>query len=210
MTARPSRRRIAHDPRIQFLRGFLRRPREVGSIIPSSRFLERRVVRAARADRVRLAVELGPGTGGTTRALLRALPPGATLLAIEINAHFGRMLRAEIDDPRLVVHEGSAAEIAAALAAHGLGTPDLIVSGIPFSTMEPDEGLAILRSAHAVLAPRGRFVAYQVRDRVKTLGRRVFGAASVQMELLNVPPMRVYCWDKPVAPSAAAAHLAPR
>jgi len=204
MTPQPqlSDRRRARTERIQFLRGFLKRPKEVGSIIPSSRFLERRVVRAAGAAGVRCAVELGPGTGGTTRALLRALPPAATLLAIEINPRFARLLR-QIPDPRLVVHEGSAAEIEEALRAHGLPAPDLVVSGIPFSTMPRRLGTAILRSAHESLAPGGRFVAYQVRDRVETLGREVFGPAAVQRELLNVPPMRVYRWDKPAAAPAA-------
>jgi len=200
--AQSSDRRRARTERIQFLRGFLKRPKQVGSIIPSSRFLERRVVRAAGAEGVRCAVELGPGTGGTTRALLRALPPEALLLAIEINPRFAGLLRA-IPDPRLVVHEGSAAEIEDALRAHDLPAPDLVVSGIPFSTMPRRLGTAILRSAHESLAPGGRFVAYQVRDRVETLGREVFGPAAVQRELLNVPPMRVYRWDKPAAAPAA-------
>lgn len=50
------------DHRFAFLQGFLERPKEVGSIIPSSRFLERRIVRAARADTAKVLVELGPGT----------------------------------------------------------------------------------------------------------------------------------------------------
>ena len=52
-----------------------------------------------------------------------------------------------------------------------------------------------VKAAKASLAPGGRFVAYQFRDVVHTLGKRVFGPASVQLELLNVPPMRVYRWD---------------
>jgi phospholipid N-methyltransferase len=198
MTPQP-RRRLATDPRIQFLRGFLQRPMEVGSIIPSSRFLERRIVRASGIHAAKLVVELGPGTGGTTRALLAAMPPDAVLLAIEINPRFAHHLRSEIADPRLLVHEGSAAEIEAALDHHGLGRPDVILSGIPFSTMPRALGTAILRSAREALAPRGRFVAYQVRDRVAILGRQVFGRPSVQLELRNVPPMRVYRWDKPAA-----------
>jgi phospholipid N-methyltransferase len=196
MTPQP-RRRLATDPRIQFLRGFLQRPREVGSIIPSSRFLERRIVRASGIENARLIVELGPGTGGTTRAVLRAMHPEATLLAIEIHPRFASHLQSEIADPRLIVHEGSAADISEALARYGLGRPDVVLSGIPFSTMPRELGLAILRSAREALAPGGRFVAYQVRDRVAILGRQVFGRPSVQLELRNVPPMRVYRWDKP-------------
>ncbi|TFG93288.1 MAG: methyltransferase type 12 [Myxococcales bacterium] len=186
------------DHRFQFLQGFLTRPKEVGSIIPSSRFLERRVVRVADIRHARTIVELGPGTGGTTRAILKAMAPQAHLLAIEINTRFARLL-GRIPDRRLTVHEGSAAEIAEALSAHGLPPADAILSGIPFSTMPREQGLDILRSVHDSLAPGGVFVAYQVRDRVEDLGRYVFGDAQVQTVMLNVPPMRVYRWRKSAA-----------
>jgi phospholipid N-methyltransferase len=183
------------DHRFAFLQGFLERPKEVGSIIPSSRFLERRIVRAAQADTAKVLVELGPGTGGTTRALLRAMDPSARLLAVEVNPRFVRLLR-RIGDPRLVVHHGNAADIGTALDRYELPTPDVILSGIPFSTMEKGAGRDILRSVHDSLHPGGLFVAYQVRDRVESLAREVFGDARVQTEILNVPPMRVYRWEK--------------
>ncbi len=188
------------DDRFAFLQGFLQHPRQVGSIIPSSRFLERRVVRSARVREAELVVELGPGTGGITRALLRAMSGSARLLAVEINAKFASVLR-RWHDPRLVVHEGDARRLAEALACHALPAPDVVLSGIPFSTMRRPVGLSILQAVHDVLAPGGRFVAYQVRDRVETLGRQVFGRARVQTELLNVPPLRVYCWEKPARPA---------
>jgi phospholipid N-methyltransferase len=191
-----SRFRPQPDHRLTFLQGFLTRPKEVGSIIPSSRFLERRVVGLADARRARTLVELGPGTGGTTRAILRAMAPAARLLAIEINSRFAHLLR-RMPDARLAVHQGSAAEIAQALATHGLPRADAILSGIPFSTMPRELGLDILRSVHDSLVPGGVFVAYQVRDRVEDLGRCVFGDAQVQTVMLNVPPMRVYRWRKP-------------
>jgi len=195
---KPLRRasRARQDHPIDFFIGFLKRPKQVGSVIPSSRFLEKRIVSAADLRHARLAVELGPGTGGTTRALLRSMAPDATLLAIEINPDFVKLLRRKIHDPRLIVHEGSAADIQSALADHGLGAPDVILSGIPFSTMDRELGMAILQSVYESLSPDGRFVAYQFRDRVETLGRQVFGHAHVQTEVLNVPPMRVYRWDK--------------
>ncbi len=193
----PARNRLRFQPddRLAFLQGFLKSPKEVGSIIPSSRFLERRIVRCADIGRSRLIVELGPGTGGTTRALLRAMQPEARLLAIEINPRFVNLLRRR-GDPRLIVHHGSATEIRAALDEHNLGTPDVILSGIPFSTMTRQIGTEILRSVHDTLDPGGRFVAYQVRDRVESLGRSVFGRARVQTEMFNVPPMRVYRWER--------------
>lgn len=194
---RESRRDREH--RFAFFQGFLKRPMEVASIIPSSRFLMRRVVRCADVAGARVVVELGPGTGGSTRTLLRAMQPDARLLAIEINPSFVKLLRSSIQDPRFLVHEGSAVDIAGALRAHGLERPDLVLSGIPFSTIPKRIGHDILTAVRDVLAPGGRFVAYQARDRVEILGRQVFGRARVQMELLNVPPMRVYRWDVPSA-----------
>jgi phospholipid N-methyltransferase len=191
-----TRRSSGTDPRVLFLQDFLKRPREVGSIVPSSRFLERRIVRCAGIRDARTVVELGPGTGGTTRAVLRAMRPDARLLVIEINGRFARVIRNSIQDSRLLVHQGNAANINEILDDRALGAPDVVLSGIPFSTMPQAAGSEILRAVHDSLAPGGRFVAYQVRDRVDTLGRKVFGRARIQTELLNVPPMRVFYWEK--------------
>jgi len=184
------------DHPLAFFRGFLKKPKEVGSVIPSSRFLERRVARSAGLGDAKVVVELGPGTGGTTRAFLRHMRPEARLLAIEINGHFARLLEETIDDERLIVVEGNALDMRAALEEHGLGAPDVVLSGIPFSTMKREEGLGVIRAVHEILPPGGRFVAYQVRDRVSMLGREVMGRPEVQFEPRNVPPMRVYRWRK--------------
>jgi len=52
---------------------------------------------------------------------------------------------------------------------------------------------------HDSLHDGGLFVAYQVRDRVKNLGKEVFGRARVQTEIRNIPPMRIYRWEKSAA-----------
>ncbi len=185
-----------HDDRLEFLRAFLAKPKEVGSIIPSSRFLERRIIRCADVAGSRTVVELGPGTGGTTRALLRAMSPEARLLALEVNPRFVSHVRSQIRDRRLSVHEASATDIVPLLADEGIEGADVILSGIPFSTMARPLGLSILSAVRSALRPGGRFVAYQFRDRVETLGREVFGRPRIQTEILNVPPMRVYRWEK--------------
>lgn len=179
-----------------FLR-FLNQPKQVGSIVPSSAFLERRLVRVGRVKEARTVVELGPGTGGTTQALLKAMPQDGRLLAIEIDHRLAELVRNGIRDPRLIAHRGSAEQIAAALGQYSLPAPDVVVSGIPFSTMPRPIGKEILREIRSVLAPGGRFVAYQLRDRVAVLGRDFFGDAQTDIELLNVPPIRVWCWRKP-------------
>lgn len=188
---------------LAFFKGFLDNPERVGSVIPSSRFLERRIVETADISRARLVVELGPGTGGTTRAMLRALPPEGRLLTIEINPEFAARLAA-IDDPRLINHVGSAVDIDSILAQYGLGRPDAVVSGIPFSTMPPTTAREILSSLWSSLGYGGRFVAYQFRSHVARFGRELFGSPDVTMELRNAPPMRLYRWLKPVNGHAGA------
>jgi phospholipid N-methyltransferase len=189
--------------RIAFLRGFLKHPQQVGSIIPSSQFLERRIARLAGVGNARVVVELGPGTGGTTRALLKSMRDRARLLCLELNPQFHDIVR-RIDDPRLIVHHGSAEELGAVMERHGLEDADAIVSGIPFSTMPHSVAGRILDGIYAALVPGGRFVAYQVRGHVEVLSRPYFGPAQVDVELLNIPPVRIYRWEKRLRAAVSA------
>jgi len=188
--------RPQQDDRLAFLNGFLREPKGVGSVIPSSRFLERKMVRMAGVAQAESVIELGPGTGGTTRAILAAMPEAATLLAIELDPAFADHVR-NIDDRRLIVHQGSAEHLAELIAAHRLRAPNAILSGIPFSTMPEDVGTRIIEAIRDVLAPGGCFVAYQFRGAVAERARPILGEPEVSPEFLNIPPMRVYRWRKP-------------
>lgn len=180
--------------RMAFFTEFLRHPLQVGSVIPSSRFLERRIVAAAGVAMARTVVELGPGTGGTTRAMLRAMPAGAKLLSIELNPRLHR-LQQHIGDERLIAHLGSACDLTDIIADHGLDAPDAVVSGIPFSTMSAEAGTGIIEAISSALAPGGRFVAYQWSGRVGTLCEATWGRGEAAMELRNIPPMRVFQWE---------------
>jgi phosphatidylethanolamine/phosphatidyl-N-methylethanolamine N-methyltransferase len=184
------------DDGIAFFLGFMRHPRLVASIVPSSRFLTRRLAGFVTSSKARVVVELGPGIGGTTRAILDALPEQSRLLAIEINPDFIPRLRSE-SDPRLIVHSGCAERIREALDQYGLGQPDVVISGIPFSTMPTALGRRILNAVWSCLRPGGRFVAYQVSGRVAHLGRDLLGTPETDVALLNVPPMRLFHWRKP-------------
>lgn len=187
--------RPERDDRLVFLQGFLRRPRETASLVPSSRFLERRVAQLATVAAADTVVELGPGTGGTTRALLAAMSPHASLLSIEINPDFIPTLRA-IDDNRLTVHHGTAERLAEIFRQHALDSADVVVSGIPFSLLQPEARRRVVESIWSVLAPDGRFVAYQICGRIETFARPLFGPAQVAVEFRNLPPLRIYAWRK--------------
>jgi phosphatidylethanolamine/phosphatidyl-N-methylethanolamine N-methyltransferase len=202
MTSRTRRRPSAAKSSLEFFKGFLKNPREVGSVIPSSRFLTRRTLECGDVRRARVIVELGPGTGVLTRHALERMRPDAKLVAIEISEDFVDVLQKEIPDPRLHVHLGSATEIESALAKIGETRADLVMSGIPFSTLEHGVGLETLRAAKRVLTPEGRFVAYQFRSKVRDLGNPVFGRrAETHSGFWNVPPMRIYVWRQSESPA---------
>lgn len=190
-----------------FFQAFMKSPRVVASVIPSSTFLKRRVIEAADPGNASVVVELGAGTGGTTRALLEALNPAGRLVAIERTADFVSGLES-IDDPRFELVHGCASSIGDELARLGLPGADAVVSGIPFSTMPPALCEEIAEGIHDALNPGGRFVAYQFTDRVADYMRPVMGAPRVEHELLNVPPLRVFIWQKEEAlPVRAAASM---
>jgi len=180
---------------LRFASAFLRSPRVVASVFPSSPILERRVVRAAETARSRVVVEFGGGTGGTTRALLRALPQDGRLLVIERTAEFIDGLE-RIGDPRLTVVHGCASSIGTELASLGAEGADAVVSGIPFSTLPEALAREIVAELYAALLPGGRFVAYQFTDRVADYARPVMGEPRVEHEFWNIPPVRIFTWYK--------------
>lgn len=185
-----------------FFRAFLKSPRVVASLIPSSPLLERRVVKASHVATARVVVELGSGTGGTTRALLAAMATDARLLAIERTGAFVDGLR-RIDDPRLEVVHGCASTLVAELERLGWGSADAVISGIPFSTLPAELAHTIIREVHRSLSAEGRFVAYQFTDRVADYADRELGRPDVQHEPFNVPPLKVFTWVKRTDSAAA-------
>ena len=183
------------DGRVAFFQEFLKHPFQIGSVTPSSCFLERRILKTAGIASARTMVELGSGTGGTTRAILRAMPQNAQLLTVEINPLFHAMVR-RIKDDRLITHLGNASSLKEIVSMYGLDSPEVVISGIPFSTMTHSSGSQVIEAVAALLAPNGRFVAYQVSTRVASLCRPFLGSGQMVVELLNIPPIRVYRWEK--------------
>jgi phospholipid N-methyltransferase len=178
-----------------FFQEFLKHPLQIGSVIPSSRFLEKRILEASGVASARTIVELGSGTGGTTRAILNRMPRNARLLSIEINPQLHASV-SKIGDDRLIVHLGNACDLKAILGLYGMSCPEVVISGIPFSTMSYKSGAKVVEAISSLLAPNGRFVAYQVTKRVAELCRPILGTGQMEVELLNIPPVRVYQWEK--------------
>jgi len=177
-----------------FARNFFKHPVMLGSVIPSSRFLIDEVLGQVDWDRARVLVEYGPGVGTFTREILHRMAPDATLVVLETNRDFVGYLRGSIDDPRLHVIHGSAADVRQELARLGLQSADYIISGIPFSTMPEEVREAILRATRNALDPQGAFLVYQFSARVLPYLQQVFRAVHRGFEPLNILPAQLfYC-----------------
>jgi len=184
--------RRSPSPRWHFLRGFLKNPVMVGSIIPSSRVLIEKMLEPVDWANTRLFVEYGPGVGTFTRPVLDKLGPDATLVTIDTNPDFTRYLKQSIDDPRLVAVTGSAANVESILAERGLGSADYVLSGLPFSTLPPGVGTDIAKATAKVIRPGGAFLVYQFSPKVLDFIKPHFEHIERGFEWINVPPATLF------------------
>lgn len=192
----PQKRAAGADV-LLFSRNFLRHPRMLGSLIPSSRFLVRRVLDEIDWSRARVIVEYGPGVGTLTGEMLRRMGPEGRLVAIEMNGDFVRFLRRSYPDERLRVLHGSAAEADELLRCEGMERADYVVSGIPHATIAPALRERILGRTRDLLEPDGAFLVYQFTRAVLPYLRRHFGEVRQEFEPLNVMPARLFFCRRP-------------
>jgi phospholipid N-methyltransferase len=186
------RDRRSPSPRWQFLRGFIKNPVMVGSVIPSSRVLIEKMLAPVDWANTRLFVEYGPGVGTFTRPVLDQLAPDATLVTIDTNPDFTRYLKDSIDDPRLVAVNGSAADVDKILEDRNLGSADYVLSGLPFSTLPPGVGEDIAAATSSVIRPGGAFLVYQFSPKVLRFIRPHFERIERGFEWVNVPPATLF------------------
>ncbi|MBV9109368.1 MAG: methyltransferase [Gemmatimonadetes bacterium] len=186
-TAASRRRQI-----LLFARNFFKHPRMLGSIIPSSRFLVRDLMRQVDWRHARVIVEYGPGVGNITAEVLKRMHRDAHLVVFETNDDFVDFLRRSIPDPRLTVVHGSAADVARVLGDLGLDQADYVISGIPFSTMPEQVSTEIVRATRRSLRPGGRFLVYQFSRAVARFLKPEFENIREAFEPLNILPARLY------------------
>jgi phospholipid N-methyltransferase len=190
----PPQRASRSEQILLFGRNFLKHPKMLGSLIPSSRFLVNHLLAEVDWTRARVFLEYGPGVGTFTTEILRRMRADAVLIALETNRDFVRFLRGRVRDDRLHVVHGSAADADAALASLHLSRADYVISGIPYTTMPPDLRDIILRKTHEVLDPNGAFLVYQFTRSVLPYLQQTFGFVHQDFEPLNVMPARLfYC-----------------
>ncbi len=162
--------------------------RDVAAVSHSSSYLIRRLLGHLDPANTRLLVELGPGDGVATKALLAVLPKDARLLAIEKNPGFAADL-AVLGDPRLEVIQGDARRLQEILNEKGIGSADAVIASIPFTYLSRSERHALVRSAKMLLKPEGRFIIFHQYSRLMApYVRQAFPRVRIEFEPLNIFP----------------------
>ena len=185
-------REAGGGPLWHFLRGFLKHPVMVGSVIPSSKILIDKMLEPVDWPNTKLFIEYGPGVGTFTQHILDRLAPDATLLTIDTNPDFTSYLNSKFMDSRLEGVTGSAASVRKIMAERGFAEADYILSGLPFSTLPAGVGPAIAAETAEALRPGGAFLVYQFSPKVRQYIAPHFERIDKGFEWRNIPPATLF------------------
>ncbi|KZB53023.1 class I SAM-dependent methyltransferase [Thalassospira xiamenensis] len=177
---------------LPFFRAWVADPRRVSAISPSSPALAE-MITSEISPTTGSVLELGPGTGVFTRALIaRGLDEG-DLTLIEAGAEFARLLADRY--PRARVFHTDATRLARSdlYPAHGLGAA---ISGLPLLSMRPRQVMGVLNGAFRYLGPDGAFYQFTYGPRCPVpsaiLDRMGLKSVRIGTIVRNVPPSSVY------------------
>ena len=182
---------------------FLRSPRTVGALAPSSRALAEAMVAHVDFSRPARIVELGPGTGALTAPIVERLGPHIKFLAVDIDPAFCDEIQKRWPSVNCVC--ASAERLDAIVTALDMMPVDHIVSGLPFVSLPAQVTRQILESIAASLRPGGTFTTFQyvhgyrlpsaVAFR-KQMSLKMGHKPHIRLVLKNLLPALVMTWKK--------------
>lgn len=193
---RSRRKRSELSDRLKFLAAMFRSPRRVSSVTPTSRQTAVEMARPIDCRSGLPVLELGPGTGPVTRAILdRGVAPG-DLYAIEQSADLCRHLEKAF--PGVNVIHGDAFDLDTTLAATGVSLFDCAISGIPLLSFGPERSDALLMSAIGRVPPGRPMVqiTYSAKAPLQPSDPRVRMHRSARV-VRNLPPASVWLYSRP-------------
>jgi phosphatidylethanolamine/phosphatidyl-N-methylethanolamine N-methyltransferase len=191
--ARAEKRPLRFDDEVHFLRSWIEKPLTTGAVMPSSKVLARTMAAYVDPKSTGPVVELGPGTGAVTQALVeRGIDP-ARLVLVEFNPSFCRMLRARY--PAATVVQGDAYRLRHLLDTTLREPADAIVSGLPLVTKPMRTRVRLIGEAMALLRPGAPFVQFTYAM-VPPIPKGLTGIRTEASPLiwLNLPPARVWIY----------------
>jgi len=183
------------DDEVRFLRSWIEKPLHVGAVMPSGRLLARTMAQYVDAEGPGPVVELGPGTGAITSALIERGVEQKRLVLVEYNPSFCALLRDRY--PQAKVVQGDAYTLRDTLW-NVLGAPaGAVVSGLPLVTKPMLTRVRLIRDAFAVLANGGPFIQFTYSV-VPPIPKSLPGVSTEASERIwmNLPPARVWVYRK--------------
>ena len=197
--SRIDRSRNLHEPllgdKTAFLRTLLENPRLTGAVAPSGPFLARAMARAAATAREGMIVELGPGTGPVTKALIEHGVSRERLVLVEYDPAFCRLLAHRFAPARVV--QGDAYDLPAALADLCGRRIAAIVSSLPLLNQPEPLRAKLIADAFELMGPTGVFVqfTYGLKSPIprKTCVNKYAAHCSAPI-WRNLPPARVWSY----------------
>lgn len=178
-----------------FLREWIAHPQRIGSIVPSSPRLAAAMARWIPRDPDSYVLELGPGTGPVTEALLQRGLREDRLIAIEFNPTLAAALQKKY--PRACIIAGDAWQMDKLLANISVKSVGSVISSLPLLNFSPEQATALAEKIRCVLEPDGHLVqfSYQINKK-RTRGGDKFNLIASQLVWLNLPPARVSVYRK--------------
>jgi phosphatidylethanolamine/phosphatidyl-N-methylethanolamine N-methyltransferase len=183
------------DDEVRFLRSWIEKPLHMGAVMPSSKNLARAMAQYVDTDSDAPVVELGPGTGAITNALIEHGVDPKRLVLVEYNPGFCALLRDRY--PQATVVQGDAYALRDTLWNVLSAPARAVVSGLPLVTKPMLTRLKLIREAFAALAPSAPFVqfTYSVAPQIPKSLPGVSTEASERI-WMNLPPARVWVYRK--------------
>ncbi|MBS0245965.1 MAG: methyltransferase domain-containing protein [Proteobacteria bacterium] len=191
--ARVAKKPLRLDDEVQFFRTWFEKPIRTGAVMPSGKALARRMARCVDPNSTGPVIELGPGTGPVTEALVQHGIDPKRLILVEFDPDFCRLLRTRY--PEATVVQGDAYRLRRLLGGIVREPAAAVVSGLPLMTKPPRTRLRLISDAMALLKPGAPFVqfTYAMGSPIpKDLGA-IKGEPS-ELIWLNVPPARVWTY----------------
>ena len=180
-----------------FLQEWLANPQRTGAVAPSSPKLAAAMARWLPSDPESFVLELGPGTGAVTQALIKRGLREERLVAIERNPKMARLLRQRFPHAHIIT--GDAWQMDVLLREHSepIESVGAVISSLPLLNFPPDEADALAEKIRAILDHGGKWVQYSYH-----LGNGHHKSATHFQRLaskivwLNFPPARVNVYQK--------------
>jgi phosphatidylethanolamine/phosphatidyl-N-methylethanolamine N-methyltransferase len=191
--ARVEKKSLRLDDEMQFIRSWIEKPLSTGAVMPSSRVLARAMARYVDPRSQGPVIELGPGTGPVTEALVRRGVNPGRLILVEFNPDFCRLLRTRY--PAATVVQGDAYRLRKLLENYVDEPAAAVVSGLPLVTKPLRTRVRLISDAMTLLATGAPFVQFTYAM-LPPIPKELSGVRAESSELIwmNLPPARVWVY----------------